>query len=129
MYPSKHKQSDWSLEIKNVYDTFPDLKFIYSGSSILQLYKGKGDLSRRKAGYLMPGLSFREYLAHGYYPFYSGDIGIYQSWIRDVVNLIIDTDLPYVASVSPKAREQLKTHAWGHKHNRPLCAESEPACR
>ncbi len=148
-YPSKHIQSDWALEIKNVYDTFPDLKVVYSGSSILQLYKGKGDLSRRKAGYLMPGLSFREYLAlqgiadldpvglprilvdhvdlahsvirhikpiphfmdyltHGYYPFFSGDIGVYQSRIRDVVSLIIDTDLPYVASVSPSAREQLK---------------------
>ena len=23
-YPSKHKESDWSLELKNIYDSFPD---------------------------------------------------------------------------------------------------------
>jgi len=32
------------------------------GSSILQLYTGIGDLSRRKASYIIHGLSFREYL-------------------------------------------------------------------
>lgn len=63
-YPSKHKDSDWSLELKNVYDAFPELKIVYSGSSILHLYKGKGDLSRRKAAYMLPGLSFREYLRY-----------------------------------------------------------------
>jgi len=61
-YPSKSKSSDWSLEIKNIYDAFPELQIVYSGSSILHLYKGKGDLSRIKASYLLNGLSFREYL-------------------------------------------------------------------
>ena len=61
-YPAKHKDSDWSLEIKNIYDSFPNLKIVYSGSSILHLYQGMGDLSRRKAAYLLHGLSFREYL-------------------------------------------------------------------
>ncbi len=63
-YPSKHKASDWSLELKNVHDAFPELCLVYSGSSILHLFKGKGDLSRRKATYLLPGLSFREYLEY-----------------------------------------------------------------
>ncbi|MDA3890769.1 MAG: AAA family ATPase [Salinivirgaceae bacterium] len=61
-YPQKEKGLDWSLEIKNIYDSYPNLIQIYSGSSILQLYKGSGDLSRRKVGYHLPGLSFREYL-------------------------------------------------------------------
>lgn len=57
-----HKYSGWSREIKNIYDTIPDLKVVYTGSSILDLEKGGADLSRRKLEYLMPGLSFREYL-------------------------------------------------------------------
>jgi len=61
-YPQKEKGLDWSLEIKNIYDSYPDLYLIYSGSSILQLYTGAGDLSRRKVSYRLPGLSFREYL-------------------------------------------------------------------
>ena len=61
-YPKKNKHADWSLEIKNIYDSYPELHIIYSGSSILQLFKGAGDLSRRKAAYHLHGLSFREYL-------------------------------------------------------------------
>ena len=61
-YPPKLKDYDWSAEIKNAYDRYPDLKIIYSGSSLLKIYRGQGDLSRRKSSYRLAGLSFREYL-------------------------------------------------------------------
>ena len=57
-----HKYKDWSLELKNVYDIFPDLKIVFSGSSALELDKARGDLSRRAALYHLHELSFREYL-------------------------------------------------------------------
>ena len=57
-----HKYKGWSNEIKNIYDDFPKLKVIYTGSSILDLQKGNADLSRRLLQYNMYGLSFREYL-------------------------------------------------------------------
>ncbi|MFW6020261.1 MAG: ATP-binding protein [Bacteroidales bacterium] len=57
-----HKYRGWSLELKNLYDIFPDLKIVFSGSSALELYKSKGDLSRRAALYHLHELSFREYL-------------------------------------------------------------------
>ncbi|MFW5755239.1 MAG: ATP-binding protein [Tangfeifania sp.] len=62
-YPPKVKGFDWSAEIKNVYDRFPGLSIVYSGSSVLKIYKGQGDLSRRKSSYRLAGLSFREYLS------------------------------------------------------------------
>jgi uncharacterized protein len=61
-YPPKIKDFDWSAEIKNAYDRHPGLKITYSGSSLLQIYRGQGDLSRRKSSYRLAGLSFREYL-------------------------------------------------------------------
>ncbi len=61
-YPAKYPGYDWSAEIKNLYDKYPELRIVYSGSSILKLYKGQGDLSRRKTSIELPGLSFREYL-------------------------------------------------------------------
>lgn len=61
-YPSKYPDYDWSSELKTIYDRYPQLKVCYSGSSLLKLYKAKGDLSRRKITYNLPGLSFREYL-------------------------------------------------------------------
>jgi len=57
-----HKYSTWSIEIKKLYDTYPDLKIVFSGSSALQLHKSDGDLSRRAAMYHLHELSFREYL-------------------------------------------------------------------
>lgn len=57
-----HKYEDWSLNIKNLYDTYPKLHIVYTGSSMLEIDHSKVDLSRRQALYTMNGLSFREYL-------------------------------------------------------------------
>lgn len=58
-----HKYKGWSTEIKMIYDRLPLLSVVYSGSSLLALRKGgSSDLSRRTVEYIMPGLSFREYL-------------------------------------------------------------------
>lgn len=61
-----HKYRNWSQEIKNSYDYFPDLKIVLTGSSALDIYKGKADLSRRAILYKMQGLSFREFIALKY---------------------------------------------------------------
>lgn len=57
-----HVGKDWSLLLKNLSDQFPSMSFAYSGSSLLKLDKGRGDLSRRQSIYRLRGLSFREYL-------------------------------------------------------------------
>lgn len=57
-----HKYSDWSRELKNIYDSFPTLKVVFTGSSVLDILKGSADLSRRAIIYNLQGLSFREYL-------------------------------------------------------------------
>lgn len=57
-----HKYEGWSRELKQIYDSYDDLQIVISGSSILDIYKGMADLSRRMPIYEMQGLSFREYL-------------------------------------------------------------------
>lgn len=57
-----HKYTDWSQELKNIYDSFPALKIVFTGSSVLDILKGSADLSRRAIIYKLQGLSFREYL-------------------------------------------------------------------
>jgi len=54
-----HKYPNWQIELKNLYDSFPAKKMIFSGRNIL---KGKTDLSRRAVFYGLKGLSFREFL-------------------------------------------------------------------
>lgn len=57
-----HKYENWSRELKQIYDSYPDLKVGFTGSSVLDIYKGFSDLSRRAPVFMMQGLSFREYL-------------------------------------------------------------------
>ena len=57
-----HKYPGWNQELKNIYDTYPDVKTVFSGSSSLDLVKGTYDLSRRAVIFKINGLSFREYL-------------------------------------------------------------------
>ena len=57
-----HKYPDWSRVLKNIYDSFPELKVVFTGSSILDIIRGSADLSRRAIIYKLHGLSFREYL-------------------------------------------------------------------
>ena len=57
-----HKYPNWSIELKNIYDNMPDLKVVFTGSSLLHLNKSRADLSRRVIMYEMSGLSFREFI-------------------------------------------------------------------
>lgn len=57
-----HKYKDWAKELKLIYDYYPELNVVFSGSSVLDIKKGASDLSRRAVMYHMQGLSFREYL-------------------------------------------------------------------
>ena len=53
---------NWEQELKNIYDSYPALCIVFTGSSLLHLNSKAADLSRRVAIYDLKGLSFREYL-------------------------------------------------------------------
>ena len=57
-----HHYPTWRQEIKNIYDDHPELKIVFTGSSLLELLDARADLSRRAIMYEMQGLSYREYL-------------------------------------------------------------------
>ena len=135
-----HKYPTWSKEIKEVYDMYPDLKVVFSASSLLNILNADADLSRRCIPYEMQGLSFREfllfykqmsfpvctleevltspekicsevnkvcrplplfkeYLQYGYYPFYLKNQIDYYTSIEQVVNFIVETELPQLCGI------------------------------
>jgi predicted AAA+ superfamily ATPase len=59
----KYPYNTWAQELKNIYDSYPEMHTVFSGSSILKIYEGNADLSRRAIEYELFGLSFREFLA------------------------------------------------------------------
>ena len=54
---------------------------------------------------------FKDYLDHGYYPFYKEDVAGYHARLREVVKLVLEIDLPAIEEVTPatvvKARKML----------------------
>ncbi len=57
-----HKYQHWTREVKNIYDSIPQLSIVLTASSAVEITKGEADLSRRMVNYHLPGLSYREYL-------------------------------------------------------------------
>lgn len=57
-----HQYKNWVMEVKNIYDSFPDLTIRLSGSSMLNILYEKYDLSRRLVLHKIDVLSFKEYI-------------------------------------------------------------------
>ena len=86
-----HKYENWSRELKQIYDSHPDIKVGFTGSSVLDIYKGFSDLSRRAPIFMMQGLSFREYL----HLFHNIEVPVYS--LDEVLSLkakIVDVSHP-----------------------------------
>lgn len=147
-----HKYNSWSQELKNIYDDYPELKVVFTGSSLLEILNARADLSRRAVVYHMQGLSFREYLSielerpflplsltnilthhtslaanllndfrpmqyfpsylkSGYYPFYQEVPELYFIKLEEVINMMLEIELPLLRNVEltyvPKIKQLL----------------------
>ncbi len=144
-----HKYQNWSQELKNIYDNFSNLKIVFTGSSILDITKGKADLSRRALIFKMQGLSFRQflqietsqlfntytltqiienheqitfeinkhikpfqyfdnYLKYGYFPYYLESQNFYSMRLSNVINQIIEIDLPQILNIENQYISKIK---------------------
>ncbi|MBE6323811.1 MAG: ATP-binding protein [Bacteroidales bacterium] len=101
-----HHYSNWQTLLKNVNDEYRDLHVVFSGSSMLQLEAGKGDLSRRLIDYRLAGLSFREFLS------YEGiaDLPVlkWEDLLRNHVSIAMNIKRQ-IASIQPLFEQYLKT--------------------
>lgn len=61
-----HRYKNWSKDLKNSYDNYPEINIVATGSSILKVNQEQADLSRRAVTYYLPGLSFREFIELSY---------------------------------------------------------------
>lgn len=88
----RYPRPNWEQELKNIYDSYPGLYVVFTGSSLLQLNCKVADLSRRVAVYELRGLSFREYLNFtGNYGLKSVKLAEVLSNHRDIASRIIPT--------------------------------------
>lgn len=100
-----HKYENWSQELKNIYDSYPELKVVFTGSSMLEILNARADLSRRAAVYTMQGLSFREYI------FLETNLNLKPFLLSDILNNHGELANEVLAQVKPLKyfNEYLKT--------------------
>lgn len=72
------KQPDWSKELRKCYDIYPELKIIFTGSSVMRLKEENIELSGIVSSYELRGFSFREFLnimtSNSFKPYSMADI-------------------------------------------------------
>lgn len=56
------KYENWSKELRQCYDSYPELQIIFSGSSVMRLIEENDDLQQIVAVYNLRGFSFREFI-------------------------------------------------------------------
>lgn len=64
VFDQMNKYPTWSSELRKIYDELPNLKIIFSSSSVIRVIEGNDDLKDIAEIYHLQGLSFREYLNH-----------------------------------------------------------------
>lgn len=52
-----HRLIGWEQQVKNLYDSYPELHVVFTSSSLLEIDHSIGDLSRRVSMHTLPGLS------------------------------------------------------------------------
>lgn len=92
-----HKYTNWAVEFKNIYDDFPELKIIFTGSSLLHLVQAKADLSRRAVMYSMHGLSFREFLS------FETNLSMPAITLQQLMDNHVEISMKILAKVKPLA--------------------------
>ncbi|WP_057937333.1 ATP-binding protein [Algoriphagus resistens] len=90
-----HRYANWSSELKNIYDDFPDLQVVFTGSSLIHIEKARGDLSRRAVVYELHGLSFREFLAFKELDHFD------KLTLEDLLNHHVEIARPIVSKIKP----------------------------
>ena len=56
------KQTNWSSELRRCYDLYPQLKIVFTGSSVMRLKDENPELNGVVKSYNLRGFSFREFL-------------------------------------------------------------------
>lgn len=70
------KQPEWSRDLRTCYDSYPDLRIVFTGSSVMRLCEDNPELCDITKSYNLRGFSFREFLnlqTHNDFPVYSLD--------------------------------------------------------
>ena len=142
------KYAEWSHELRECHDRFPELRIVFTGSSVMRLKEENPELEGIVKVYYLRGLSFREflnlqsgnnfqtytleeilnrhqeivptilekvnplghfkdYLHHGFYPFYLEKRNFSENLLK-TMNMMIEVDILLIKQIEQKYLTKIK---------------------
>lgn len=142
------KHPEWSKELRECYKRFPNLRIVFTGSSVMRLKEENPELNGIAKSYNLPGFSFREflnlkanlnlptydfddiikhhrriakeilaqvnpldyfrdYLHHGYYPFFLEKRNYSENLLK-TMNMMIEVDILLIKQIELKYLPKIK---------------------
>ena len=127
------KQPNWSSELRRCHDLFPELKIVFTGSSVMRLKEENPELNGIVKGYNLTGLSFREflnletgeqivkkilpkvrpiehfqnYIHHGFYPFFLENRNFSENLLK-TMNMMTEVDILLIKQIELKYLTKIK---------------------
>ena len=129
------KQPDWSIELRKCYDLYPNLKIVFTGSSVMRSYNLRG-FSFREFINLLTGNTFRpysldeilsdheriikqilpkvspnkyfqDYIHHGFYPFFQEQRNYSENLLK-TMNMMTEVDILLIKQIELKYLTKIK---------------------
>lgn len=142
------KYENWSKELRECYECFPELHIVFSGSTVMRLIEDNEDLKDVVASYNLRGFSFREfvylqtgitfpaytleevinnheqitddvcakinpfdyfrdYLHHGYYPFFLEQRNFSENLVK-TMNMMLEVDILLIKQIELKYLSKIR---------------------
>ena len=92
------KQPDWSIELRKCYDLYPNLKIVFTGSSVMRLKDENPELN---------GIVKSYNLHHGFYPFFQEQRNYSENLLK-TMNMMTEVDILLIKQIELKYLTKIK---------------------
>ena len=102
------KETDWSSQLRKCHDLYPDLKIVFTGSSVMRLKEENPELNGRQIlPYVSPSKYFQDYLHHGFYPFFLEHRNYSENLLK-TMNMMTEVDILLIKQIELKYLTKIK---------------------
>ena len=106
------KQPNWSSELRKCHDLFPNLKIVFTGSSVMRLKEENPELNGIVKSYNLRGFSFREFLnlqtGNDFRPYSLSEILNNHEHIIKTIHMMTEVDILLIKQIELKYLHKIK---------------------
>ena len=98
------KQPDWSSELRKCHDLYPNLKIVFTGSSVMHDHER---IIKQILPKVSPNRYFQDYIHHGFYPFFQEHRNYSENLLK-TMNMMTEVDILLIKQIELKYLTKIK---------------------